>query len=566
MPRHLRWLWLAALGLALLAAPGSTTLADTPPPVQRISQDPYQDPVGQHATQVEPDTFAWGTTVVATFQTGRIFNGGASNIGWATSTDGGSSWRRGFLPSLTTASEPPGVVPRASDPAVAYDAVHGVWLISSLTVGVTFGGAPQALGVVVQRSTDGFTWSAPVPVTSGQGPDKNWIVCDNGTASPFRGRCYVSWSRSQVIVTSTSSDGGLTWGAPVAGVGSPKGVGVQPIVQPNGTLILPFLDDGDTLAALVSTNGGASFGGKRVIADVQFTPISGFRSPPLPSAEVDGVGRVFVAWSDCRFRPACAANDIVFSASTDGTAWTPPARIPTSTLSGRGSAMVPGLGVDPTTAGASARLALTSYEVVDPACQGDTCALAVVVTTSTDAGVTWSAPQALSPQPIPLAWVANTNQGRMVGDYISTSFVGGQAVAVFALAAPPHTGVFDEAMYAALVQVAAEPATPTATASPTTRPPTSTATPTASPTTRPPTSTATPTASPTTHPPTSTATPTASPTTHPPTSTATPTATPTTTPTATPTTHPPTSTPTPTATAAPPYRVFLPLVIRADAP
>ncbi len=45
---------------------------------------------------------ASGSTLVAPFQTGRISPGGATNIGWATSTDGGTTWTHGFLPGLTT--------------------------------------------------------------------------------------------------------------------------------------------------------------------------------------------------------------------------------------------------------------------------------------------------------------------------------------------------------------------------------------------------------------------------------------------------------------------------------
>jgi hypothetical protein len=46
-----------------------------------------------------------------------------------------------------------------------------------------------------------------------------------------------------------------------------------------------------------------------------------------------------------------------------------------------------------------------------------------------------------------LGWLASTNQGSMVGDYISASFAGGQAVAVFALATAPDT-TLHEATYA----------------------------------------------------------------------------------------------------------------------
>ena len=84
---------------------------------------------------MEADTFAWGDTVVAGFQTGRFSNGGATNNGFATSHDGGRTWTHGFLPYTTVAADPPGPYPRVSDPVVAYDAKHDVWLFNSLTVG-----------------------------------------------------------------------------------------------------------------------------------------------------------------------------------------------------------------------------------------------------------------------------------------------------------------------------------------------------------------------------------------------------------------------------------------------
>jgi hypothetical protein len=46
-----------------------------------------------------------------------------------------------------------------------------------------------------------------------------------------------------------------------------------------------------------------------------------------------------------------------------------------------------------------------------------------------------------------LGWLANTSQGRMVGDYISTSVPnGGNAWPTIAVATAPTGGVFDEAM------------------------------------------------------------------------------------------------------------------------
>lgn len=55
-----------------------------------------------------------------------------------------------------------------------------------------------------------------------------------------------------------------------------------------------------------------------------------------------------------------------------------------------------------------------------------------------------------------LGWLAPTTLGRMVGDYISTSFLAGQQRVVGALAighAPSSNGLLNEPMYAGLQKV-----------------------------------------------------------------------------------------------------------------
>src|SRR5579862_1845617 len=156
----------------LLHAPLSRAQNAPPrPTLTQISSDPYTIGPGQHATEVEPHMLANGSTLVAAFQTGRIVPGGATDIGWATSTDGGATWSHGFLPGLTT-GEGSGPYDAASDPAVAYDAKHGVWMIASLPISNT----AQTPAVVVSRSTDGgFTWEKPVSVNpKAPSSDKNW--------------------------------------------------------------------------------------------------------------------------------------------------------------------------------------------------------------------------------------------------------------------------------------------------------------------------------------------------------------------------------------------------------
>src|SRR5690349_11123882 len=116
------------------AAAGVAHAAATP-----ISTDPFTqasckaNALTNHHTEVEPDTFANGSTIVAAFQVGRIYDGGACAIGFSTSTNNGASWTSGLLPGLTKYAGG-GTFARATDAAVAYDAQDNVWMISSLVL------------------------------------------------------------------------------------------------------------------------------------------------------------------------------------------------------------------------------------------------------------------------------------------------------------------------------------------------------------------------------------------------------------------------------------------------
>src|SRR5207253_11238187 len=128
---------------------------------RRLSRDPFADEEGQHQTEVEPSSFAVGSTIVTAFQAGRMVDGGASGIGFATSKDAGAHWRSGFLPSLTTGSRPPGDAPSASDSVVAYDAQHGYWLAATVA-------APDVrVRTLAMRSRDGIAWSEPLASAGG---------------------------------------------------------------------------------------------------------------------------------------------------------------------------------------------------------------------------------------------------------------------------------------------------------------------------------------------------------------------------------------------------------------
>ncbi|MFE7592672.1 sialidase family protein [Kitasatospora sp. NPDC057512] len=434
------------------AAPYALTAAGGGPRLLQVSTDPFTDTAtgSQHATEVEPDTFAYGGTIVSSSQVGRFPAGGSAALSWNTSRDGGATWRHGILPGITT-HQGGGSWARASDPSIAYDARHGTWMIAGLVIDA----AINPVGVTVSRSADGLRWQDPVRAVGfdGQGYDKEWIVCDNSPSSPYFGTCYIEVdipSSDNLVVMSASRDGGATWSAPSGPSGVNLGLGGQPLVQPDGRVVVPFSTDTTSIRSFGSTDGGRSWGSTVLVADVVAHGVAGGLrdGEGLPSAEIDGAGRVYVAWQDCRFRAGCPANDIVYATSTDGTTWSAVTRVPIDATTSGADHFLPGLGVDRATSGRTAKLGLYYYFYPNADCTDATCELEVGFISSANGGATWSAPRTVA-GPMPLSRIAATGGGAMVGDYLSTSVLDGKAVAIFAVGRAPADGqAFDEAMYA----------------------------------------------------------------------------------------------------------------------
>ena len=418
-------------------------------PLRRLSSDPFTNSTSQHRTEVEPDTFSFGSTIVSAFQVGRFFDGGSDDIGFATSNDNGATWRSGLLPGITSFVGS-GAFSRVSDPSVAFDARHSAWVIASLVLN-----GNAAVGIVTSRSLDGgHTWSAPVTVTAAGPVDKSWIVCDNTTSSPYFGHCYTEWDltgQGDLIVMSTSADGGLTWGSALAaGGGSALGWGGQPVVQPDGRVVVPYMTASeDAIRSFSSDTGGASWSASVPVASLTDHPVAGdLRSEPLPSAGVDAAGKVYVVWQDCRFRASCSSNDLVLSTTTQAgyPTWSAVSRIPIDPVKSTVDHFIPGIAVKPATSGGKAHLALAYYYYPHTACNPTTCQLDVGYVSSANAGSTWSSPTKLA-GPMLLSWLPDTSLGRMVGDYISGSYVRGGVLPVFASASAPAGGVFNESMF-----------------------------------------------------------------------------------------------------------------------
>lgn len=433
--------FLAALAtLIVLAYPANAAKA-----LKQLSTDTFTNSDMQHATEVEPDTYSFGSTFVAAFQVGRRDSGGgASDIGFATSTNGGASWTNGFLPGLTLYYQG-GTYNAASDASVIYDARHAVWLISTLGISDTNGNTI----LLVSPSTDGITWNNPVVANSNSAyADKDWITCDNTTTSKYYGSCYIEWEDAGIgdqILMTTSTDGGQTWSKPYS-VPNAIGLGGQPVVQTNGTVVVPFL--GNEIDFFTSTNGGKSWSSAGILSSLSDHGVAGNLRAVyvLPSAQVGSDGTVYVVWWDCRFRTNCSSNDIVLSSSTDGKTWSSPTRIPIDPVTSTVDHFLAGMAVDPATSGATTHLGVTYYYYPQANCSQQSCRLGVGFVYSHDAGNTWSTAATLA-KGMKMSWLPNTTLGYMVGDYISTSYVNGKAFGAFAKALAPKGAKFRESMY-----------------------------------------------------------------------------------------------------------------------
>jgi hypothetical protein len=309
---------LAFAVLVPLSASAQSALRGTLPRLTQVSHDRCASPLSYHASEVEPMIASHANTIVATFQVGRVYDGGSCDIGWATSTDGGRTWQTGLLP-LTIyggqATTDAGPLTRASDPSAAYDAEDGIWLINTLGLA----GDAEVPGLFVNRSSDGLTWGPPIATHVAVGndsPDKNWITCDNWPSSAGYGNCYEEYDNSAEggrIKMQTSTDGGLTWSPPANLANQAGGIGGVPLVQPPppgappgsvcGRVVVPIALNG--MSWYTSTSCGASWS-----APTQITPnmtaqhfvAGGLRTSLLPASAMDGAGAIYAVWQTRSFR------------------------------------------------------------------------------------------------------------------------------------------------------------------------------------------------------------------------------------------------------------------------
>jgi hypothetical protein len=434
---------LAALGCVLVLAQAG---AAGPPSLlmSHVARDTTTTAGFQHATAVEPSIAAGrGGVLVTAFQTGRSFRRGAAAIGFSTSRDGGRSWRQGIFQPITRAGASPTDI---TDAVVTYDWQHREWLVASVA---DYANGSRTLQV--HRSADGISWTAPVEAARGV-IDHEALTCDRSARSPFRGRCYLAFTRENFarLGVRSSTDGGATWSAETkipSALGHPSAS--FPVTRPDGRLVLLFREGGSVLpdgrqpeftySAVSSDDGGRTFHAPSRVAAVKPFFAPSFRAVPtlVPSVAVDARGRLYAVWHSCRFRRECRGNDLVLARSSNGDRWSAPRRIP---LDRANDHVIPGLAITAAPPSAPVTLGIAYYAIANDRCPPSKCRISPYFVASTNGGRTWSRP-IRAHAPMGFSWLAQSPPGQaFVADNIGTVFVGTTAWSAFAVAAPPAGG------------------------------------------------------------------------------------------------------------------------------
>jgi hypothetical protein len=122
-------------------------------------------------------------------------------------------------------------------------------------------------------------------------------------------------------------------------------------------------------------------------------------------------------------------------------------RIPIDPVTSTVDHFIPGLAVDRATSGKTAHLTTTYYYYPQASCNDSTCEVHVGFTTSQDGGKTWTAGKDVGAGPMKISWLPQSQNGPMLADYLSSSYVNDKAFGVFMVAKSPSGGLFNEAAY-----------------------------------------------------------------------------------------------------------------------
>jgi hypothetical protein len=381
--------------------------------------------------------------LVGFFQEDRWSTGGARNVTFATSTDGGQTWTNIPAPGLT--KHYGGPYERATDPWVEFGPNNRVYATD-----LAFDDTSPASGIFVHVSTDGGqTWSAPIALKTEDDfaffNDRNSLAVDDFPGSPFYGSVYVGWDRlaSKGPGYAYTGDGlvaysrdGLHYTTVTA---APTGNNEQtltnlPVVEPDGTVVLvgtyyqnqSFNKNGGKFFVTRSSNGGVSWDPVRFPFDQKPVGIPGIRGGDgVPNASVDrGSGKLYAVWQDSRFSGG-KRDDILLTSSTDaGRTWAAPVKV-NDTPRGSQGAFTPTVKVD-----SNGRVGVLYYDLRnDVSTKDGTFTTTEWIAFSTNGGQSFGSSRRVAPD-FDHAAAANAG-GYFLGDYQGLGVRGSNFVPFF---------------------------------------------------------------------------------------------------------------------------------------
>lgn len=450
----------SAVGIVVLsfatATPASAAAPSDSPAVLHVGQIDRQDippqPGSEPETLVEPDMAISplnSQIEVAVAHDGRFANGGAVDISYAWTHDGGATWHHAPVKNLTRATGGPW--DRASDPVVAFGPTGDLYL--SILV---FDATSCPTGVAVLRSTDGgATFGAPILAhesnTCNYSDDKDWLVVDTQPHSPHLGRVYVFWTPFLTVhghpagspqVVRWSDDHGATWSQThVVTAPHQNTQNSQPLIHRDGTITDLYLGNGFTMFARNSSDGGATWSSQVLVTDDAGFGPNGVRCCLAGGAADPVTGELYAVWEGAG--PG-VRDPVLLSTSSDGRHWS------AATLVSRDREVATIQHVNAAVAAYGGRV-FVSYGTRDLAV-ADGHLVQQQVSASYDAGTTFGAPISLGPVSN-LRWAAVAG-GKFPGDYIGASAVKGVFALVWCVSSQPSdpSDKYHQTMYAAELQ------------------------------------------------------------------------------------------------------------------
>jgi hypothetical protein len=293
--------------------------------------------------------------------------GSQVNVGYT--SDGGEHW------ALAKGTAPTNYR-NFGDISIAYDRQgHAILCFIAFDAAGSWrywGHNPKRNSIQIRRSLDGGTTWEPrtIPIIEhADAPgipfeDKPYVVADNQPKSPYAGNLYVGWTEDRtadsIILFSRSTDGGLTWSAPLRisdRAGGPRDdegtvQGFSGVVTPDGALHVIWSDRGQITYA-VSRDGGRSFSRNRPVTAAgpsnfmvfNANHANGYPQIDMAADKNGGPSRLYVAWNDYRNGDV----DVFSVASADGgKSWGAPVRVNSDPLHNGADQLFQWLAVDPT--------------------------------------------------------------------------------------------------------------------------------------------------------------------------------------------------------------------------